>query len=137
MNSELKQDFRVVSCADAEYPRGLQELPDKPPVLYVKGRWPLPEDRVTIGIVGSRRASRYGLDAAEHVTAGLVQKGVVTVSGLAAGIDACAHRATLKAKGWTVAVLGHGFNYQFPNRCLAIAGFNAQEINTLAKSIEA
>jgi DNA processing protein len=113
MNSEPTGDIRKVAEQDADYPKALRELPDRPPVLYIKGRWPLPEGRL-IGIVGTRRASAYGLEAAKRFTLDLVSRGVVTVSGLAAGIDTCAHRATVQEGGWTVAVLGHGFGYQFP-----------------------
>src|SRR5437016_1333166 len=114
MNSELKREIRRVADADSDYPKVLREIPDRPAVLYVKGRWPLPNEGVTLGIVGSRRATPYGRQAAESITAGLVRAGVVTVSGLAAGIDACAHRATIEQRGWTVAILGHGFGFLFP-----------------------
>src|SRR5688572_4876009 len=113
MNSEPKADFRKITDQEADYPRALKELTDRPPVLYVKGRWPLPE-QCFIGIVGTRRATSYGLEAANRLTVDLVDQGVITVSGLAAGIDTCAHRVTLQKGGWTVAVLGHGFGYQFP-----------------------
>jgi len=114
MNSELGQEIRSVRWEESDYPACLRELPDRPAVLYVKGCWPLPAHEVMIGVVGARRASPYGLEAAQHVTSGLVRRGVVTISGLASGIDASAHRATLQERGWTVAVLGHGFGYQFP-----------------------
>src|SRR5262249_33239185 len=85
-----------------------------PDVLYVRGRWPLPEEAIRIGVVGSRNASHYGVQAADHLSRALVRKDVVTVSGLAKGIDAAAHRATIQEGGWTVAVLGHGFAHQYP-----------------------
>ncbi len=115
MNSEPKRDFRQVTEQDAQYPQALRELTDRPPVLYIKGRWPLPETGL-IGIVGTRGASAYGLEATERLTIELVRQGIVTVSGLAAGIDACAHRTTLQEGGWTVAVLGHGFGYRYPKK---------------------
>jgi len=120
MNSELKRDFRKVQCADADYPGPLRELADRPSVLYVKGRWPLPEGALKIGIVGARLATGYGREAAERLTVDLVRGGVMTISGLASGIDACAHRATLQETGWTVAVLGHGFGYQYPKENAAL-----------------
>jgi DNA processing protein len=113
MNSEPAVNFRKVTEQDPDYPKSLMELADRPPVLYIQGRWPLPE-RCLIGVVGTRRASSYGLEAATRLTSDLVSRGVITVSGLASGIDACAHRATLEENGWTVAVLGHGFGYQYP-----------------------
>jgi DNA processing protein len=113
MNSEPEANFRTVSERDPDYPKKLLELADRPPVLYIRGRWPLPEQCV-IGVVGTRRASSYGLEVASRLTSDLVGRNVVTVSGLAAGIDACAHRTTIEEGGWTVAVLGHGFGFQYP-----------------------
>jgi len=113
MNSEPVANIRKVTELDPDYPKGLRELADRPPVLYIKGRWPVP-DRCLIGIVGTRRASPYGLEAATRLTTDLVRRSMVTVSGLASGIDACAHRTTIQEGGWTVAVLGHGFGFQYP-----------------------
>ena len=97
MNSEPEAGFRKVTEADLDYPKALRELADRPAVLYVKGRWPVPEKGL-IGIVGTRRVSAYGIEVSERFTADLVGRGWVTVSGLAAGVDACVHRTTL-AKG--------------------------------------
>jgi DNA processing protein len=113
MNSEPTGDFRKVTLADADYPQSLRELTDRPEVLYIQGRWPLPES-CRIGIVGTRHPTIYGMQVTERFTLDLVSRGVTTVSGLAAGIDACAHRATLLEGGWTIAVLGHGFKYVYP-----------------------
>jgi len=119
MNSESEAGFRKVAEQDPDYPKSLKELADRPPVLYIKGRWPVPARWLT-GIVGTRRASPYGFEAARRLTAGLVRRRIVTVSGLAAGIDACAHRTTLEEGGWTIAVLGHGFGFQFPKENAAL-----------------
>jgi DNA processing protein len=113
MNSEPKRDFREVTPQDADYPQSLRELIDRPEVLYIQGRWPLPQS-CRIGIVGTRHATPYGAQATERFTRELVGRGVTTVSGLAAGIDTCAHRATLQEGGWTIGVLGHGFGHAFP-----------------------
>lgn len=113
MNSEPKGDFRAVSEKDDDYPEALKGIADRPPVLYVKGRWPLP-GKGLIGIVGTRHATPYGLDVTARMTGELVRRRLITVSGLAAGVDACAHRTTLEEGGWTVAVLGHGLGYQYP-----------------------
>ncbi len=110
---EIQQKFRIVTEIDADYPERLRELSDRPPVLYVRGSWPVPEG-VVIGLVGTRRASSYGLRAAEILTEGLVSQGVVTVSGLAVGIDTQVHRTTLNKEGITVAALGHGFGFLYP-----------------------
>ncbi len=114
MNSELQSEIRCVLDSDPDYPSSLRDIPDKPDVLYVQGRWPLPEEVMKIGIVGARRATPYGMDAAARISSDLSQQGALIISGLAMGIDACAHRACLKEGGWTVAVLGHGFGHEYP-----------------------
>lgn len=106
-------EFKAITELDADYPDAFRELVDRPPVLYVKGVWP-PPPGLPIGIVGTRRASSYGLMAAECITAELVRRHVLTVSGLAKGIDAVAHRVTLEEGGWTAAALGHGFKFRYP-----------------------
>ena len=71
-------------------------------------------DNFCIGIVGSRRASVYGLTSAEKISYELSEKGVAVISGLARGIDTAAHKGALKAKGKTVAVLGSGLGNVYP-----------------------
>jgi DNA processing protein len=113
MNSVPAEAIRQVLDTAEDYPKALRELADRPPVLYITGRWPLPET-CRIGIVGTRHPSVYGLEATQRLTTELVRRNVMTVSGLAAGIDARAHRATMDAGGWTVAILGHGLGFQYP-----------------------
>lgn len=103
---------RVVTICDAGYPALLREAPDPPPVLFVRGR-PLGTAPV-VGIVGSRRATRHGLEAARLVAAGLARAGVVVVSGFAHGVDAAAHAAALDEDGETWGVLGCGVDVPYP-----------------------
>jgi DNA processing protein len=103
---------RLVGLTDPEYPELLRELPDPPVVLFVRGA-PLPGPRA-IAVVGSRRATRNGLEAARQLAAGLASAGVEVVSGFARGIDAAAHRAVLDAGGITHAVLGCGVDVLYP-----------------------
>src|SRR5437016_150456 len=63
-----KGEFRIITELDPHYPGGLRELPGRPPVLYVQGRWPLP-DGLVLGLVGTRRCSPYGETVAKEVTA--------------------------------------------------------------------
>jgi DNA processing protein len=98
---------------DDEYPGLLRELSDRPPVLYYKGRWPLPEIGV-VGVVGTRRPTPYGLTVTERLVRELTQERITTISGLASGIDACAHEAAIKSGGHTVAVLGCGLGKTYP-----------------------
>jgi DNA processing protein len=110
-----KGRFLIVLGLDADYPERLRSVPDRPPVLYVRGRWPIGPD-FRLGIVGTRHPTLYGEKAARYFSEHLVMMGVQTVSGLAAGVDTIVHEATVKAGGWTVAALGHGLSFQFPRQ---------------------
>lgn len=107
-----KANARLVLLSDPDFPPLLREIPDPPPVLFVRGG--SPDDRVAVAVVGARRASRAGLDAARLLAGDLARTGVVVVSGFARGIDAAAHRAALAAGGTTVAVLGCGVDICYP-----------------------
>ena len=104
----------IVTLADAEYPPILRRIPDPPLVLYVKGRLPDLEQTPGIGIVGTRKATPYGLMAAEHFGYGLAKAGCTVVSGMALGADGAAARGALKAGGKTIAVLAGGLNICYP-----------------------
>jgi DNA processing protein len=82
-------------------------------VLYVLGSITT-KDNLAIGIVGSRRASLYGLSSAEKFAVQLSTRGITIVSGMARGVDTYAHRGALKAQGRTIAVMGSGFNHIYP-----------------------
>lgn len=103
---------RLVTVDDAEYPPLLRELRDAPLYLIAKGE-PLLEGPA-IAIVGARRATAYGLDAARQLAAGLADAGIAVVSGLARGIDGAAHEGALAGRGRTVAVLGSGIDVVYP-----------------------
>ena len=104
---------QVLIDSDPDYPPGLRHIPAPPPVLFVRGRLP-PAARPALAIVGTRRASAYGLRTARSLARDLAAVGVVIVSGLARGIDAAAHRGALDGKGATVAVLGCGLDIAYP-----------------------
>src|SRR5437868_7597944 len=87
-----KANVTALSWADPAYPPRLREIEDRPPVLYVRGEL-LPEDEWAVAIVGTRRASTYGRQAAEHFATDLAHHKITVVSGLARGVDAVAHRA--------------------------------------------
>jgi DNA processing protein len=111
---------RVVTLEDDDYPRALKTIFDPPLALFVKGEI-LPRDGLALGIVGSRRSSYYGQSQAERLATSLAGLGFTIVSGLARGIDSCAHRGALRAGGRTFAVLGSGLVNVYPdeNRELA------------------
>lgn len=109
----------LLRVADPAYPSLLAAVLPPPP-LYVIGTIK-PEDSLAVAIVGSRRATPYGLGVAESLAAELAARGVTIVSGLARGVDTAAHRGALAAGGRTVAVLGSGTDVIYPpeNRGLA------------------
>jgi DNA processing protein len=100
------------ACDDPGYPARLRAIADPPLVVAIDGD--LGADEPAVAIVGARRASGYGRRVAEELAAGLASVGLTVVSGLAAGIDAAAHRAALAAPGRTVAVLATGLDRVYP-----------------------
>lgn len=110
----------VITLADAEYPQVLLQIPDPPPLIYVKGRRDF-LNRDGFAVVGSRNATAQGIGNAEAFSAALSNAGLTIVSGLALGIDAAAHRGGLEGAGSTIAVVGTGLDIVYParNRVLA------------------
>lgn len=108
-----KNKIDIVTLEDPRYPENLKNIYAPPLVLYVKGSLK-PEDHHSIAVVGTRRASIYGMSNAEKFSYELAVRGFTVVSGLARGIDTYAHRGALKAKGRTIAVLGSGINVPYP-----------------------
>jgi DNA processing protein len=96
-----------------EYPANLATIDDVPHMLFVKGTVEL-RDEKAIAIVGSRACTTYGKRLAERVAGDLARAGWTVVSGLARGIDGCAHRGALQAKGRTIAVLAGGLSKIYP-----------------------
>lgn len=105
--------IKKISLNDAEYPEILKKIHSPPKILYVNGSFK-EEDKNSVAIVGSRRATRYGLEMAEKIACDLALRGVTVVSGMARGIDSAAHKGALKAGGRTIAVMGSGHNYIYP-----------------------
>lgn len=105
---------------DPRYPALLAELDDAPPLLFVAGAPELLE-RPQLAMVGSRQASRPGLDTAARFARSLAGGGFVVTSGLALGIDGAAHLGALEAGGGTVAVLGTGLHCLYPKRHSGLA----------------
>ncbi|MQB00603.1 MAG: DNA-protecting protein DprA [Actinobacteria bacterium] len=112
---------RVITRGDPEWPVHMDEIGGLPPPeqLYVRGK-PIDPSRAAVAIVGTRRATVAGLDAAASIAAAVVREGWIVVSGMARGIDAAAHRAALEAGGSTVAVLGTGVDICYPPRNTAL-----------------
>jgi len=103
----------VLTWEDPRYPEHLRTIYDPPPVLYVRGEL-RPEDDWAVAMVGTRRASAYGREAARTLAGDLARAGVTIISGLARGIDGQVHRAALEVGGRTIAVLGSGIDIIYP-----------------------
>jgi DNA processing protein len=117
----LREDgHALLAWDDSDYPQTLLGIADPPPVLYYAGRREL-LNRPALAIVGSRNATPQGVEHAEAFGAALSAAGFTIISGLAAGIDAAAHRGGLSAAGGSIAVVGTGIDRVYPagNRDLA------------------
>lgn len=103
----------LITMENPRYPLRLAEIYDPPLLLFARGNLPADQEPY-VALVGTRRASPYGLRMAEKLARELAVRGITVVSGMAMGIDAAAHRGALEAGGRTVAVLGCGVNVVYP-----------------------
>ena len=104
---------RLYVRGQENYPGLLAAIPDAPAILYSHGQL-LPQDELSIAIVGSRQCTYYGIAQAEKLAGGLARAGITVVSGLARGIDAAAHRGALAAGGRTLAITATGLETVYP-----------------------
>jgi DNA processing protein len=111
---------RAYTWLDADYPLSLKEIPQSPPVVFVRGTVG-PQFDQAVAVVGTRHVTPYGRQAAEHFCAALALAGVAIVSGLARGVDAIAHRVALENGAPTVAVLAGGIDQIFPRENAGLA----------------
>ncbi|HLD25119.1 MAG TPA: DNA-processing protein DprA [Patescibacteria group bacterium] len=121
-----KLHISVLTIFDPKYPKLLKEIPDAPFLIYVRGKpayvetsagkrekVPINLDR-TVGVVGTRKISHYGVEVTQRIVTDLVSAGCTIVSGMAYGVDAIAHKTALDAGGQTIAVLGCGVDVIAP-----------------------
>ncbi len=108
-----KESISVLTLREEGYPPLLKEIPDPPPVLYVKGEI-LSQDRKAIAIVGARNCSLYGKTISRTLAEDLASRGITIVSGVARGIDTFAHLGALESGGRTIGVLGSGLKFPYP-----------------------
>lgn len=107
--------YSVLAIDDEKYPQCLRNIECPPAVIYVSGVLPDVDNRLTIGIVGTRRATKYGVDNSYKFGYALSKYGVATVSGGALGVDCASHRGSLAADGVTICVRGCGINASYLN----------------------
>lgn len=125
-NSKNLEDFKVyrekvsrlgidfVTILDETYPENLQYIDDRPAVLYYKGSLDKLSDSQSIAFVGARKCTDYGKWACKNLASSISMAGLTTVSGLAYGIDAMCHKATLDVGGRTIGVIGCGIDEVYP-----------------------
>ena len=121
MLERLRRDGAYITTVlDDDYPTNLRLIYNLPPFVTYRGTLQ-PDDARSVAVVGTREASREGLEQASRLARQLTEAGVTVLSGLARGIDTAAHRATLAAGGRTIAVMGTGIRSIYPpeNRELA------------------
>ena len=106
--------IRVLTWAEEEYPARLRNIADPPLVLYCRGQLPELTGTAAIGVVGTRKASAYGLRTAHRIGAEVAVCGGIVISGAAAGIDTEAMEGALSQGGLTIGVLGCGVDKVFP-----------------------
>lgn len=106
--------IKTLTLQDKNYPANLRHIYQPPSIIYFRGEVLL-EDNIAVAVVGSRRATDYGLGNAERLGFELASRGVTVISGLARGIDTAAHKGALRAGGRTIAVLGSGLDVMYPS----------------------
>lgn len=109
-----KKGITAVARISQQYPKQLLDVFGPPLVLYCKGRLELLGHEKIIAVIGTREPTPYGRDVAGKIARSLSQNGVLVISGMAKGIDVCAHLGALEGKGDTIAVLGNGVDVPYP-----------------------
>ncbi|HXU22781.1 MAG TPA: DNA-processing protein DprA, partial [Tepidiformaceae bacterium] len=120
LSALTEHGVRVSTWLDADFPSSLRDIPQSPPVLFVRGKLG-PQFDQAVAVVGTRHVTPYGRQACEHFCEALAQAGVAIISGLARGVDAIAHRVALENGGATVAVLAGGIDQVYPRENAGLA----------------
>lgn len=105
--------IQIIPYYSADYPEWLKRIDHFPPVIFMRGKV-LPEDEMSVAVIGTRGASVYGKEIARRFAGDFARAGVTVVSGLARGVDTAAHRGALENNGRTIAVLGCGVDTCYP-----------------------
>ncbi|MBI5414997.1 DNA-protecting protein DprA [Candidatus Peregrinibacteria bacterium] len=116
--SRIQKKFEQEKCQlifidDESFPSALRNIPDPPIFLFTKGTI-LPEDNISLAVVGTRKCSPYGKRVIAHILPEIIRTGFTIISGMAFGVDTEAHRAALKRNGRTLAVWGTGIDLPYP-----------------------
>lgn len=106
-------NYSIICIDDTLFPNCLRNIEDPPALIYVNGHLPNLDNRLTIGVVGTRRATKYGLENSYKIAYALAKYGVTIISGGALGVDCASHRGALACDGVTVCVRGCGINCDY------------------------
>ena len=109
-----EKHIQILPYGDPDYPKALCCIPDMPLVLYCTGNPQWLNNQLTVGLIGSRKPTAYGLDVAADMGEALAKSGAVIVSGLADGLDSAGHRAAVKNNCPTIAVMGVPIDRTYP-----------------------
>lgn len=112
----ISKNIKVITFQDEDYPFLLKQIYNPPAILYVTGDLELCNLNKTLAVVGSRRSSMYIREILPKIIAGLRGSDITIVSGLAAGVDSCAHQAALDNNLKTIGVIGSGLDYIYPSQ---------------------
>lgn len=112
-------NIHIININDSNYPQKLKDIYDPPITLYAKGNLDILKS-TGFAVVGSRDATRYGIDVAKDISYLLAKNGITIISGLARGIDRASHLGALSAGGKTIAVLGCGVDICYPGENIEI-----------------
>ncbi|WP_330949022.1 DNA-processing protein DprA [Virgibacillus sp. MG-45] len=116
---DIKRDssrYTIITIVDDIYPAMLKTIKDLPLVLFAIGNMNLLHQFPSLSVVGTRTPSNEGMKKTTYLLSPLIKQGWVIVSGMAKGIDSFAHRTALAEKGYTIAVLGSGFQHIYPKQ---------------------
>lgn len=120
MEKLARLGIEAITWNDSRYPPRLKQIYERPPILYLRGTL-VEADEWAVAVVGTRRATAYGRQAAETISGDLARHQVTVVSGLARGIDSVAHQAALTAGGRTIAVLPCPVDTVYPTQNARLA----------------
>lgn len=122
MRDEVKKELermdrlgvKLLSEEDDDYPVNLANSNSPPPLIYVRGTLDKKRDQCALAVIGTRTPTQYGITITEQLVKPIAARGITIVSGMAIGLDGIAHKATLSAKGRTIAILGTGLGRCYP-----------------------
>lgn len=117
---KFRKQFHYITCFDKNFPSSLTHIPDPPLVIYAKGNLQLLHHPLNLSVVGTRTPSQYAFPAMNKVLRPLIQADFHIISGMAMGIDQCAHQLAIKNSGQTIAVIGSGFQCLYPKNDLGL-----------------